>query len=148
MTRSAAITALLLCLLTGAVQAASGGATCTTSATTVAFGSFNPFGSAVTSTGTISVTCSGGSINSPYTIALSKGSGTFAQRLMNSILKYNLYTTSSYTTIWGDGTGGSATVSGTNGHTTNNYTVYGQIPAPQGVAPNNYSDTITVTVTY
>jgi spore coat protein U-like protein len=67
---------------------------------------------------------------------------------MNSLLKYNLYSDSTHMTIWGDGTGGSSTVTGTNGHTTNNFTVYGQIPTPQGIAPNNYSDSITVTVTY
>jgi spore coat protein U-like protein len=142
--RTPMLAALMLCLMPGLAQAAS----CTVSATAVAFGAFNPFGAVVNSTGTVSVTCSGGGINNTYTIALSTGSGTYAQRYMNSLLKYNLYSDSTHMTIWGDGTGGSSTVTGTNGHTTNNFTVYGQIPTPQGIAPNNYSDSITVTVTY
>src|ERR1700752_3006161 len=105
MRRLGLIPALLLALLPGVAEAA---ATCSVSATSVVFGAFNPFGPAVTSTGTISVTCSGGTASSPYTIALSTGSGTYAQRYMNSTLKYNLYTSSAYTTVWGDGTGGSS----------------------------------------
>jgi spore coat protein U-like protein len=51
--------------------------------------------------------------------------------------------------IWGNGTAGTVTVSAhvpSNG--TQNNTVYGQIPALQGVRPGAYTDTITVTVTY
>lgn len=145
--------ALLLLCLPGIAHAASGGASCTVSATVVAFGAFNPFGSAVPSTGTVSVTCSGGNPSASYTIALSTGgSGNFATRQMNDgqsdKLNYNLYTSSALTSIWGDGTSGTVTVSGTNGHTTSNFNVYGQIPTPQGVTPNGYSDMITVTVTY
>jgi hypothetical protein len=63
-------------------------------------------------------------------------------------ISYNLYTTSAHSTIWGDGTGGSITVTGSDTTTTKNYTIYGQLPTPQGVTPNTYTDTITVTVTY
>lgn len=156
MTRPATILALLLCLIPAAAQAASGGATCTVSATGVAFGTFNPLGSAVTSTGTITVTCSGGSISGIYIIALSTGYGTLLQRTMKNgtnILAYNLYTNPALTAVWGDATGTSVTVSGTNGHTTKTYTVYGQVPGPQPtvvvpVSPSTYTDSITVTVTY
>jgi len=68
---------------------------------------------------------------------------------------YNLYTTNAYAVVWGDGTGSTATISGTmrlnNGHPsqTNTHTVYGRIPALQDVAvANDYRDNVTATVTY
>lgn len=150
MRRFALPAALLLACVPGAAWAKT--ASCTVSATPVAFGTFNPFGSTVTSTGTITVACSGGTRNATYTIALSTGnSGSFAQRqtsIAAPYLMYNLYTTSSYTSIWGDSTGGSVIVTGSDTAATNNYTVYGQLPMPQGVTPNTYTDSITVTVTY
>lgn len=149
MRRFALPAALLLACVPGAAWAA---VSCTVSATPVAFGTFNPFGSTVTSTGTITVACTKGNKSATYTIALSTGNSlSFAQRqtsITAPFLKYNLYTTSSYTSIWGDNTGGSVTVTGTDTTTTKNYTVYGQLPTPQGVTPNAYSDSITVTVTY
>lgn len=139
--------------------------TCTTTATALNFGNYNPFSSgAGTSSSTITVTCSavvglfgGGTVN--YTIALNSGSsGTYSTRTMRSgtnSLNYNLYTASNYSTIWGDGSGGSSTVSGSGTITlllsqfTNTHTVYGQIPASQtSVVPGSYTDTINVTLTY
>jgi len=149
MRRAALPAAVLLLCVPGAAWAK---VTCTVSATPVAFGTFNPFGSAVTTTGTIRVACTKGSSTGTYTIALSTGnSGNYAQRQTSTTapyLNYNLYTASNYSSIWGDGTGGSVTVTGTNTRTTKNYTVYGKLPTPQGVTPNPYSDSITVTVTY
>jgi len=142
------LSALLLCLLPGVAEAA---AICTVAATTIAFATINPFGSPITSNGTITVACAGGTNGATYTIALSTGSGSFATRTMKSganSLNYNLYTTAALSTIWGDGTGGTSTVSGTNTRTTKMYTVYGNLPTPQGVIPAVYTDTITVTVTY
>jgi spore coat protein U-like protein len=66
-----------------------------------------------------------------------------------SNLTYQLYSDAARTMIWGDGTAGTVTVSAhvaSNG--TQNNTVYGRIPALQGVRPGAYTDTITVTVTY
>lgn len=151
MRRFALPAALLLACVPGVALGAGG--SCTVSATAVAFGTFNPFGATVSSTGTVSVTCSGGSPTSPYTIALSTGgSASFAPRQMSDglshTLNYNLYTNSTHTSVWGDGTSGTLTDSGTNGHTTSNFTIYGQLPTPQGVTPNTYTDSITVTVTY
>ena len=129
-----------------------GAAVCTASATSVAFGTINPFGSAVTSNGTITVACTGGGVGQTYTIGLSTGgSGTYTTRQMTSganTLNYNLYTSSALTSIWGNGTGGSATITGSNEKATSDFTVYGKLPTPQGVTPSSYSDSITVTVTY
>ena len=150
MRRLALPAALLLACVPGAAWART--VSCTVSATPVAFGTFNPFGSTVTSTGTITVACSSGSKSATYTIALSAGnSGSFAQRQTSTTapyIKYNLYTTSGYTSIWGDGTGGSVTVPGSDTTITSTFTVYGQLPTPQGVTPAGYTDSITVTVTY
>jgi spore coat protein U-like protein len=65
-----------------------------------------------------------------------------------------LYTTNTYTTVFGDGTSGSQTVPGTGVglSTAVAVPVYGQLPdnATNQVAvpANNYTDTINVTVSY
>ena len=149
MRRALLIPALLVAGIPGVAWAA---AVCTASATSVAFGTFNPFGSPATSNGTITVACTGGGVGNTYTIALSAGGAvTYATRKMTSgtnTLNYNLYTSSALSSIWGDGTGGSATITGSNEKSTSNFTVYGKLPTPQGVTPSSYSDIITVTVTY
>jgi spore coat protein U-like protein len=134
-------------------------ASCTTSATPVGFGVYDPLsGTARTTTGTVTVACSligGVSLLVSYNIKLSAGGGTFTNRLLSSgsgSLSYNLYTTNTYATVWGDGTGATSVVSdgyllGIGGATLN-YTVYGRIPASQNVAAASYADSIIVTVTY
>lgn len=147
MTRTAALAAVLLLL-----PASARAATCTVSATPVAFGVYPPFsGTPTTSTGTTTVHCVAGAAN--IVIALSTGGGgAYANRRMSngaSNLTYQLYSDAAHTMIWGNGTAGTVTVSAhvpSNG--TQNNTVYGQIPALQGVRPGAYTDTITVTVTY
>lgn len=135
-------------------------ATCTVSATTVAFGSYNPFSSSPQdSTGDIAVSCTVGGILSllvSYDISLSSGgSGAYATRRMSSganTLSYNLYTSSGRTTVWGNGTGSTAIVSDGYllgvGTTVRHYTVYGRAPALQNVRSGAYLDSITVTVDY
>lgn len=138
----------------------------TVSATGVAFGNYNVMNAADTpGTGsvTVSSTCNIGFLTFTvnYTIALNTGSsGSFTPRSMASgsnKLQYNLYTSASLTTIWGDGTGGTQTVAGTTtancgflgsctGSTSS--TVYGNLPAMQNVVAGSYSDTITVTVAF
>ena len=136
---------------------------CSVSAPNVSFGSYDVFaGSQITSTTTISVTCtmtgSGGNADVAYAIALSPGlSNTFVQRTMKSganALGYNLYSNSTRTTVWGDGSGAAPKVSGTMTLTnaakthTDSPTVYGSVPALQDVGVGVYSDNITITVTY
>jgi spore coat protein U-like protein len=130
---------------------------CTVSATALAFGNYTPMSGALPGTSTVSVNCTK---NSGFTVSLTKGTtagGTIAQRLMSDgagdTLQYNLYTTSSYATVWGDGTGSSVTQAGTGAGmaSAQTLTVYGQLPdiaANQAVPPNAYSDTITVSVAY
>lgn len=130
--------------------------TCQVSATNLNFGNYTPGGGAATSASTVGVTCTN---MTPYTVYLSVGTTTgasFAQRLMangSNTLQYNLYTSNAYTTVWGDTTGGTGDEAGTGAGlaTTQNYTVYGQLPdsaTNQTAAPLAYTDTITVTVNY
>jgi spore coat protein U-like protein len=122
-------------------------ATCTVTITNLAFAAYDVFSKTkTTSTGKVKVKCN---VLDTYTISLSAGFGTFTSRVLESgsdQLDYNLYTNSAHTTIWGDGTSGTSTVSATSTGAT--YTVYGLIPARQNVPVGTYSDTITVTVTY
>ena len=127
-------------------------AQCSATALGVDFGGYDPFsGAAVDSTGTVTVSCD---IINTYSIALSTGgSGSYTPRTLfngSYTLDYNLFVDSALSTIWGDGTGGTSTSSGSIGLLLlpNDHTIYGRIPGGQNPAAGSYSDTITVTVTY
>lgn len=135
---------------------------CTVSASGIAFGIYSPLSATGTaSTGSLKVTCSGsgtGSANVTANVTLSTGrSGSFATRKMFSganALDYNIYWSTAYSQVMGDGTGGSfagsagpfTVIAGGTNYATG--TMYGLIPAAQDVAPGSYSDVVTVTVTY
>jgi spore coat protein U-like protein len=133
---------------------ASVAANCLVSATNLAFGSYTGV-AALTGTSNVDVNCTSGS---GYTLKLSTGGGSYATRLLASganSLQYNLYTSGSYTSVWGDGTSSTAVVTGTGaglapaGKIT--HTVFGQLPdnTTNEAAPvGSYADTITVTVEY
>lgn len=136
--------------------------TCTVAAGTHAFGAYDTI-NPTSGTSSITVTCTHSTnpaVTFSYTIALSSGPGSYASRQMTGTgdtLTYNLYTTAARTTVLGDGTSGTATVSGSftvpSGSGRSGFqvqTVYGLITAPQNVGPGAYSTAspITVTVTY
>ena len=125
---------------------------CFVTATDLDFGDYD--GTAVLSkTSTITVRCSA---NHGYTLKLDAGdAGGFSPRKMDNALEYNLYTSLAKSTVWGDGSATTGTVSGVgNGLGMPNaaqHTVYGELfnnAANQAVAVGAYSDTITVTVEY
>ena len=122
---------------------------CTVTATNFQFGAINPL--IVTdheSTSTVTVTCPS---LTPYAISLSPGIGTYGQRQMTSgsnTLNYNLYTSSLYNSIWGDGTGSTTTVNGNADNNGSNQTIYGRLPHQPAAVPGSYSDSIVVTVNY
>jgi len=122
-------------------------AACTVSAAGVAFGSYDPFsGTSLDSTGNVAVTCSPAA---PYTVALSPGYAAQTGREMRSdanALAYNLFTDATRSSVWGDGTGLTSTVSGSG--TAGGHPIYGRIPARQNVAAGSYSDTIIVTISF
>ena len=139
----------------------------------VAFGNYDVYGAAVASTGTINGVCtSGASSTTRPVITLSKGHATtYHPRKMNcfsgacltgfstDFISYNLYTSATHATIWGDPTVDATTASVTMpaGCCANNVawstTVYGYIPAAvaggaNDVAVGTYTDTIVVTMTF
>jgi len=125
---------------------------CTVSASNLAFGSYTASATSPTNMGTnLSVTCTNGLA---YTVNLNGGNtpGTVAARQMSDgnshVLHYQLYTTNGYSSIFGDGTSGSVTVSGTGSGAAQSIPVYGKIPVAQYVPAGSYSDTISVSVNY
>ena len=134
---------------------------CTVAAGALTFGVYPAYSAAaVTATGTFTVTCTAtgsGSATVSGTLSLSAGSsGKFATRTMlagASVLDYNVYTSPSYSQIFGDGTSGTYQLSESGTVTAGQvYQVagplYGLIPARQDVAPGSYVDTIVMTVVY
>lgn len=130
----------------------------------VNFGSaFSPLQTGNTNTtGSFVIRCTAvlGGVSADYSVALSPGnSGSFSSsRTMlksSTSLLYNLYTTSAYSVIWGDGTSGTGVVTGSLpiivlGGTNQTINVYGRISGPQtSVTPGGtYTDSVTITVTY
>jgi len=156
------ILALALCCLATRAHAATVSTTFTVTATVLAscdvtaanldFGNYmSGAGSDTTANTTVDVTCTNGT---NYTIALDGGSVAHdpAARAMSaggsSLLNYGLYTDASCTTVWGDGTGVTTTMSGTGDGTAQPATIYGRIPAGQYVPATQYTDQITVQVSY
>lgn len=144
---------LLLCLAPGAHAF-----NCNVTANGLSFGIYDVFSNVPKdTTGTVTVTCNAPSQNPnapiPVTISLSPGSsGTFAQRRLQysggaETLNYNLFTTPSFSSIWGDGSGGSQVQTGIVTKVAPlNAVIYGRIPARQNVSAGAYSDVITVTI--
>lgn len=116
---------------------------CVVSATTLAFGDYDPTAtSPLDRDGTVTLRCTKGT-------AARIDLGNVGSRRMTSAttldnLLYELYSDSGRNTVWGAGVNWTA---GSSGNT--NVTVYGRVPAQQDVAAaNNYTQTISVTVTY
>ncbi len=126
-------------------------ASCTVTATAMAFGTYT--NTALTSTATVTPTCSN---TTPYNVGLDVGTATgatvttrgmFVAGTPGVVLNYGLYSDAGFTTVWGP-TVGTNTVAGTGSGAAQAITVYGQVLAGQLVAPGAYTDTITATVTY
>jgi spore coat protein U-like protein len=151
----------LMALLASSARAATV-VSCTASAGGIAFGVYNPLSAvANASTGTLQVTCNGsgkGKTKITLNVTLSSGlSGSYATRKMFSgvnALNYNIFWSTAYNQIVGDGSGGSVAGSvgpfrvAAGGSNVVTETFYGLIPASQDVVPGSYSDVIVVTVTY
>lgn len=129
-------------------------------APTLPFGNYTPgSGTTINVNTTVSIACTK---KTPFTVSLNVGlagnGGTMTARQMGDgagdTLQYNLYTDNTYKTVFGDTTGGSATVGGTGAGMATQVptTVYGQLVDSAynqaNGAPGSYTDTITVTVTY
>jgi len=89
----------------------------------------------------------------PYKIGLDAGlnGGSVTTRQMkgpnNDVINYSLYSDTGRTTNWGN-TPGTDTVDDTGNGQAKTHTVFGRVPAQNTPRPGNYTDTVTVTVTY
>jgi spore coat protein U-like protein len=125
---------------------------CTVSASTLAFGNYDPTSATDTdATTTLSVLCTNGTA---FTVGLNAGTtvgGTVSARLLTSgshTLGYALYQNAGRTTNWGNTSGTDTPASQTAGASATSMTVYGRIAHGQNVQAGAYSDTVTVTVNY
>ncbi len=129
-------------------------ADCTVSATLIDFGQRGALNTDTDATGTVTASCGGGIA---YSLSMNAGTGvgaTLANRVMTrsggtETLRYNLYSNTGRTSVWGDGSAGTATVSGSGNGSNQTYTVYARMPAQAPVPrPGSYKDSITLTITY
>jgi spore coat protein U-like protein len=128
-------------------------ANCTVSTSALAFGNVNTIsGSNVDSTGGLTITCTNGTAWSASSGVGSGSGASYASRRMTfgaNLLTYNIYTTVARTTVWGNGTAGTATINGTGSGVAQAVTVYGRVGLGQTSVPAGaYADTVAVTVTY
>jgi spore coat protein U-like protein len=131
-------------------------AVCNVSTTPVTFGSYDVFSPApLDASGAISVQCDEvppARVN--VAVGPSPYSGGFDPRMMShstrpDLLHYNLYTDRNRTAIWGDGSGNTFTRTRVvTRHRPRVFTVYSRIPPLQDVSAGNYTDTLTVTITW
>jgi len=75
-----------------------------------------------------------------------------SQRLLlnsvtNETINYNLFTDAPRSIIWGN-TVLTNTVHATGTGSSVSYTIYGRVPPQSTPTPGNYTDTVTVTITY
>lgn len=120
-------------------------------ATNMVFPTTGLLTSPVTQTSSFDVTCTN---STPYTVGLDAGqNASGAQRRMTGgpsggeFVAYGLFTDAAHTSAWGNTTG--SWVNGVGTGVKSTFTVYGQVPAQTTPSPaSNYTDTVTVSVTY
>ncbi|MGR9116062.1 MAG: Csu type fimbrial protein [Gammaproteobacteria bacterium] len=125
--------------------------TCVVSATDLAFGVFDPTATS-DNTSTITVTCTQGT---SYSIGLNAGTtsgATVTTRQMSDggtgLLDYSLFSDAARTVNWGDTVATDTVDVVSASGSPENHTVFGRIALGQFQPAGNYSDTITVTVTF
>lgn len=122
----------------------------------LAFGTYTPGAGNRDATTTFRIQCSSGIA---YQVALDGGgSGNVASRRMAATgapaetLAYQLYTSVAYTTVWGDGTGGTAVQGGIATPPPVTFTIYGRIPDSaanlNAAARADYRDTVAILIDY
>lgn len=127
---------------------------CEVTSGTLDFGTYDPLsGQAVTGSGTFTVTCTK---DTPATIVLDQGmnpdSGSTDDNPLRRMasgtnyLSYALYSDSNGVNVWGNTAATGVAFIGTG--TPETFTVYGVIPASQNVPAGQYTDTVTIQVTF
>jgi spore coat protein U-like protein len=142
---------------------------CTPTSNTISFGSYNPLTASpdLDGTGSFVIACtdSGGNKNKTTTINYTVTLSSQALRQLappsgTDRLNYNLYVDTTRSNPWGNGTGGTSTITGSiavpgrSTASTAPISYYGRITAAQdvsanspGPAPTTYSQSLTMTVT-
>jgi spore coat protein U-like protein len=121
---------------------------CVINASGLAFGSSNLLTDNVRANASLAVQCTA---NNAYRIALNGGvNGSVAERRMRNpasgeTVRYLISATADGAT-WGDGTAGTAMVTGTGNGALQNLPLYGRVPAQATPSPGDYKDTVTATV--
>lgn len=155
--------AAMIVMITGGM-AGTAWAGCTVSSSGLAFGAYQPLTFAgkltsvdKTSDATISLSCTGIVTGGSYSIALGPstvGNSMSPRYLANPQgaphLAFNVYREATYSTVWGDGTGGGM-IAGTipAGDSIQSHTVFGRMPGGQSsLRVGSYSGTLLMTVTY
>lgn len=130
------------------------GADCTLSIPDVSFGTVTRLTSPIDAATNATVTCTSGA---PWTLAMNAGStpgNTYAARRMSlggsgpGAVQYQIYRDSGPANVWGNGTGGTVTRSGTGVGIPQSIPIYLQVPAQAPQAEGTYSDTVTATLTF
>jgi spore coat protein U-like protein len=156
-----ATAAALVSLL--AASASMAGA-CSVSATSMAFGPYQPitFAGKLASTdrtadASVSVVCTAIAAGGSYTISLGRstqGNSVVPRYLAHDAggpgMAFNIYLDGGHTTVWGDGFTGAA-ITGTipSGDSSQTHVVFGKVPGGQStLRAGNYSGALTMTITY
>jgi spore coat protein U-like protein len=127
---------------------------CTISTAAVTFGAYDPVAANATApldaTGTITVTCTKGSVSK-----VGLGVGTNAEgttRRMTggaaAFLTYELYQDSSHSTVWGDTASTGLDIPAAPNRNPRNFSVYGRVAGAQDATVGNYTDTVVATVNF
>lgn len=125
-------------------------ARCTVSAAGVAFGNYDPTANS-DQNGSITIQCTKGTA---ATISLDEGLFGAGRQMTRTAapldtLTYELYSDAVGGTVWGSGSGGATVAYNATTSTASTLTVFGRIPLGQnGANVGDYSDTVTVTVTF
>lgn len=142
----------VFCLLRGDAMAMS----CTLSVNSITFSNYGVYDVAPLQqefSGVISFT--GGGCDNPEIVLLGAGNdydvANDTRRMEHTVtvgnfLKYNLYTSATYSTVWGDGSQPSDPGVGKNQDT--NISVFGAVEASQDAIAGSYSDSVLVTINW
>jgi spore coat protein U-like protein len=120
------------------------GTTCTVSNVGINFGT-------ITTSGSLAVNCSTGL---PYSLDLDAGVNPAAananRQLANGAnrLGYNIYTTNTFTTVWGSAMAGGTSQSFTGTGSNQSITAYVKTPIQTAPPTGLYTDTVTITATF
>lgn len=148
----------ILYLFFASISSKAFSATCTVATSGAVFGNYMSNNTAPMDTAAnIQVACNAlVTENVNYSISLGAGNAfNYSSQAMSngsSHLRYNLYTDSGRTVIWGDNTAGTNLVG--DGYTigivlvVRNYPVYGRVPINQNVSAGVYSDSVNVAINY